>query len=108
MSSAVSTPLCERRSSGSATVLPAAGLEHAGAGACCCANADAAEATSAVLTAIHFATFAGITQEDPHYTPFQYYASTLNAHHLPPSSVTSIGESDQAKHQYALSDLTNA
>ena len=49
-----------------------------------------------------------IAQEDPHYTPFQYYASTLNAHHLPPTSVTNIGESDQANHQYAVSDLTNA
>jgi phospholipase C len=49
-----------------------------------------------------------ITQEDPHYTPFQYYASTLNPHHLPPTSVSAIGHNDQAKHQYALTDFWNA
>lgn len=49
-----------------------------------------------------------ISQEDPHYTPFQYYASTLNPHHTPPSSVAAIGSSDQAKHQYALTDFWNA
>jgi phospholipase C len=49
-----------------------------------------------------------ISQEDPHYTPFQYYASTLNPHHMPPSSVAAIGQSDQAKHQYAITDLWNA
>ena len=49
-----------------------------------------------------------ISQEDPHYTPFQYFASTLNAHHTPPSSVGAIGTSDQAKHQYAITDFWNA
>jgi phospholipase C len=49
-----------------------------------------------------------ITQEDPHYTPFQYYASTLNPHHTPPSSVATIGNSDRAMHQYALTDFWNA
>jgi phospholipase C len=49
-----------------------------------------------------------ITEEDPHYTPFQYYASTLNPHHLPPTSVSAIGHTDQAKHQYALTDFWNA
>jgi len=49
-----------------------------------------------------------ISQEDPHYTPFQYFASTLNPHHAPPSSVGAIGYSDQAKHQYALTDFWNA
>jgi len=49
-----------------------------------------------------------IAQEDPHYTPFQYYASTLNPHHLPPSSVAAIGYTDQANHQYALTDFWNA
>jgi len=49
-----------------------------------------------------------VTEEDPHYTPFQYFASTLNPHHLPPSSVAAIGYSDQAKHQYALTDFWNA
>ena len=49
-----------------------------------------------------------VSEEDPHYTPFQYYASTLNPHHLPPSSVKAIGQSDQANHQYAITDLWNA
>lgn len=49
-----------------------------------------------------------VAEEDPHYTPFQYYASTLNPHHLPPSSVAAIGYSDQAKHQYSLTDFWNA
>ena len=49
-----------------------------------------------------------IAQEDPHYTPFQYFKSTLNPHHLPPTSVAAIGYSDQAMHQYALTDFWNA
>jgi len=49
-----------------------------------------------------------ISQEDPHYTPFQYFATTLNPHHTPPSAVNMIGQSDQAKHQYAITDLWNA
>jgi phospholipase C len=49
-----------------------------------------------------------ISQEDPHYTPFQYYASTANPHHLPPSSIRAIGYTDQANHQYALTDFWNA
>ena len=44
-----------------------------------------------------------------HYDPFQYYQSTSNQHHLPPSSVTAIGTSaDQANHNYALTDFWNA
>jgi phospholipase C len=38
-----------------------------------------------------------------HHTPFQYYTSTANPHHLPPSSTASIGFTDQANHQYDLS-----
>ena len=41
----------------------------------------------------------------PHHQPFQYYASTSNPHHLPPSSVAMIGQSDQANHQYDLVDF---
>ncbi|HEY3784218.1 MAG TPA: alkaline phosphatase family protein [Steroidobacteraceae bacterium] len=40
-----------------------------------------------------------------HHSPFQYYASTRNAHHLPPSSVAMIGRTDQANHQYDLLDF---
>lgn len=45
---------------------------------------------------------------NPHYAPFQYYASTANPHHRPPTSVAMIGQTDQANHQYALTDLWNA
>jgi phospholipase C len=40
-----------------------------------------------------------------HHEPFQYYASTANPHHLPPTSVSMIGRTDQANHQYDLSDF---
>ncbi len=44
-----------------------------------------------------------------HYDPFQYYSSTSNQHHLPPSSPALIGSSaDQANHNYALADFWNA
>jgi phospholipase C len=37
-----------------------------------------------------------------------YYNSTANPSHLPPSSVEMIGKTDQANHQYDLSDFWNA
>ncbi len=37
--------------------------------------------------------------------PFQYYQSTANQLHLPPSSVAAVGHQDQANHQYDLSDF---
>jgi phospholipase C len=40
-----------------------------------------------------------------HHAPFQYYASTRNPHHLPPSSVEMIGNTDRANHQYDLLDF---
>ncbi|HEX4494059.1 MAG TPA: alkaline phosphatase family protein, partial [Thermoanaerobaculia bacterium] len=43
-----------------------------------------------------------------HHQPFQYYASTANPHHLPPTSVAMIGHADQANHQYDLADFYNA
>jgi phospholipase C len=45
---------------------------------------------------------------DSHYDPFQFYQSTANPHHLPPTSTAMIGQTDQANHQYALTDLFNA
>lgn len=42
---------------------------------------------------------------NPHHSPFQYYASTRNPHHLPPASVRMIGKTDQANHQYDLLDF---
>jgi phospholipase C len=44
---------------------------------------------------------------NPHYAPFQYWASTANPHHLPPSSPAMIGQTDRANHQYSLNDLWN-
>ncbi|MET8422403.1 alkaline phosphatase family protein [Nocardia sp. NPDC004860] len=41
----------------------------------------------------------------PHHEPFQYFASTANPHHLPPTSVDKIGHDDQANHQYDLTDF---
>jgi phospholipase C len=49
----------------------------------------------------------GIAVQDyvPHHDPFQYYASTANPQHLPPTSEAAIGRTDQANHQYDLSDF---
>jgi phospholipase C len=41
----------------------------------------------------------------PHHEPFEYYAQTTNQHHLRPSSVANIGKSDQANHQYDVTDF---
>jgi phospholipase C len=48
------------------------------------------------------------TDYNAHHSPFQYYASTRNSHHLPPSSVAMIGKTDQANHQYDLLDFYTA
>lgn len=57
------------------------------------------------------ATVNGVAQCDSiynaHYAPFQYWASTANPHHLPPSSADMIGQTDQANHQYSLTTLWN-
>jgi phospholipase C len=39
----------------------------------------------------------------PHHNPFQYFASTANPRHLPPTSVDMVGRTDQANHLYDLS-----
>jgi phospholipase C len=44
----------------------------------------------------------------PHHEPFQYYASTANPAHLPPTSLAQIGYTDQANHQYDTSDFSDA
>lgn len=48
----------------------------------------------------------GVTSTDyiAHHEPFQYYPSTANPQHLPPTSTAMIGRTDRANHQY---DLTN-
>jgi phospholipase C len=43
-----------------------------------------------------------------HHAPFQYFASTANPHHLPPTSTAMIGQGDQANHQYDLTDFDAA
>ena len=48
---------------------------------------------------------ATVTDYSPHHEPFQYYKSTANPKHLPPSSEAAIGHTDQANHQYDLSDF---
>ncbi len=46
------------------------------------------------------------SEYDGHYDPFQYYPSTANPHHLPPTSTALIGhQGDQANHQYDLNAL---
>jgi phospholipase C len=49
-----------------------------------------------------------VTDYNPHHQPFQYYQSTSNPHHLPPTSVAAIGKTDQANHQYDLTDFNAA
>ncbi|QDZ16026.1 phospholipase C [Humibacter ginsenosidimutans] len=44
----------------------------------------------------------------PHHNPFEYYKSTSNPHHLPPSSDRMIGHTDQANHQYDLTAFDTA
>jgi phospholipase C len=51
---------------------------------------------------------APVTDYVPHHEPFQYYASTANPGHLPPSSASAIGRTDQANHQYDISDFSTA
>ena len=38
----------------------------------------------------------------PHHNPFQYFASTANPLHLPPTSVAMVGKTDQANHLYDI------
>ena len=61
---------------------------------------------SAVCAATH-QNVGGATVKDysPHHEPFQYYASTANPGHLPPTSIAMIGHQDQANHQYDLRDF---
>jgi phospholipase C len=49
-----------------------------------------------------------VTDYSPHHAPFQYYQSTSNPKHLAPSSVAAIGHTDQANHNYDLTDFDKA
>jgi phospholipase C len=44
----------------------------------------------------------------PHHEPFEYYLQTSNIQHLRPSSPKMIGRTDQANHQYDLTDFFTA
>jgi phospholipase C len=52
----------------------------------------------------------GVTEGDyiQHHEPFQYYASTANLTHARPSSVSNIGFTDGANHQYDINDFFDA
>jgi phospholipase C len=43
-----------------------------------------------------------------HHNPFEYYASTANPLHTAPSSLADIGYTDQANHEYDISDFSDA
>jgi phospholipase C len=51
---------------------------------------------------------ATVVDYSPHHSPFEYYKSTSNPHHLPPSKVSKIGYTDQANHNYDLTDFDAA
>jgi Phospholipase C len=51
---------------------------------------------------------AAVKDYSPHHSPFEYYKSTSNPHHLPPSSAAMIGHTDQANHNYDLSSFGTA
>ena len=72
-------------------------------------NSSAVVVGKAVCSSAHV-NIAGenITDYVVHHEPFQYYESTSNLHHLPPTSVEMIGSTDQANHQYDLSDFWDA
>jgi len=49
-----------------------------------------------------------VVDYSPHHNPFSYYKSTSNPKHLPPTSVRAIGHTDQANHNYDLTDFDAA
>ncbi|AYG84735.1 Non-hemolytic phospholipase C [Streptomyces hundungensis] len=51
---------------------------------------------------------AAVVDYSPHHSPFQYYESTSNPHHLPPKNAAEIGHDGQANHNYDLSDFDAA
>jgi phospholipase C len=73
-------------------------------------NPSARRSDGTAVCGTSHTTVAGFTSADyvPHHNPFQYYKSTSNPHHLPPTSVAMIGQTDQANHLYDLTDFWNA
>lgn len=47
-----------------------------------------------------------VVYDDP--DPFDYFSSTANPHHKPPTSVAMVGSGDQANHQYDMEALWQA
>ncbi len=70
---------------------------------------NASAGTLAKCTTTH-KNIKGVSSTDyvPHHNPFAYYASTSNPHHLPPTSTATIGKTDQANHNYDLTDFSAA
>ncbi len=55
---------------------------------------------------IHMASDGSVKQDYiGHHEPFNYFPSTQNLNHLPPTSPAKVGFTDQANHQYDLSAL---
>ena len=55
--------------------------------------------------ATHEGPFGPVVDYVSHRNPFQFYQSTSNPLHLPPSSPGMIGKTDQANHNYDMSDF---
>ncbi|MFJ4923004.1 phospholipase C [Streptomyces sp. NPDC088725] len=51
---------------------------------------------------------AQVVDYSPHHSPFQYYRSTANPHHVAPKSVAEIGHPGPANHNYDLTDFDAA
>jgi len=58
--------------------------------------------TTSPITAVNKADYV------PHHQPFQYYASTANPSHTRRSSISNIGMTDAANHQYDINDFYTA
>jgi phospholipase C len=71
-------------------------------------SSRAQDGTAACATA--HKNIAGSSSKDyiPHHEPFQYWESTANPHHLPPSSIAMVGRNDRANHQYDLKKFWQA
>jgi len=64
-------------------------------------------ASGAPVCGAHHRTITGQTSNDYRGgdDPFEYYPSTSNSEHLPPTSTAMIGSQDQANHQYDMADF---
>ncbi|QNP68713.1 alkaline phosphatase family protein [Streptomyces roseirectus] len=51
---------------------------------------------------------AAVEDYSPHHSPFQYYRSTSNPHHLAPKNLAEIGHAGRANHDYDLTDFDAA